>query len=148
MGDQFSIPISERFFNGGDNTVRSYRHSRLGPKDDNNEPIGGNGYNIFSIELRKRFYKNFAATLYIDAGNVSPNDSLTEQGFLKYTSRSDLLDDTLTDYFKKFKYGVGLGLQYLLPVGPIRFDIAYNPNPEEIWAEDTWVYHFSLGMAF
>lgn len=148
MGDQFSIPISERFFNGGDNTVRSYRHSRLGPKDDNNEPIGGNGYNIFSIELRKRFYKNFAATLYIDAGNVSPNDSLTEQGFLKYTSRSDLLDDTLTDYFKEFKYGVGLGLQYLLPVGPIRFDIAYNPNPEEIWAEDTWVYHFSLGMAF
>lgn len=148
LADQVSIPISERFFNGGDNTVRSYRHSRLGPKDDNNEPIGGNGYNVFSIELRKKFYKNFAATLYIDAGNVSPNDSLTELGFMKYTSRSDLLDDTLTDYFKEFKYGIGLGLQYLLPVGPIRFDIAYNPDPEEIWAEDTWVYHFSLGMAF
>ena len=148
MRDQVSIPISERFFNGGDTTVRSYRHSELGPKDENNEPIGGLGYNVFSIELRRRFYKNFAATLYVDAGNVSPNRSLYEKDFVPYTSRSDLLDDTLNDFFSEFKFGIGVGLQYLLPVGPIRFDIAYNPDPEEIWNEDSWVYHFSLGMAF
>lgn len=146
--DQDYIPISERFFNGGDATVRSYEHSQLGPKDENNEPIGGLGYNVFSIELRKRFYKNFATTLYVDAGNVSPNRSLYEKDFEPYDSRSDLLDDTLSDFFSEFKYGVGIGLQYLLPVGPIRFDIAYNPDPEEIWHEDSWVYHFSLGMAF
>jgi outer membrane protein assembly complex protein YaeT len=146
--DQEYIPISERFFNGGDNTVRSYKHSELGPKDDNNEPLGGLGYNVFSIELRKRFYKNFAATLYVDAGNVSPNRSLYEQDFMPYTSRSDLLDDTLNDFFSEFKYGIGVGLQYLLPVGPIRVDFAYNPDPEEIWNEDSWVFHFSLGMAF
>jgi len=146
--DQDYIPISERFFNGGDTTVRSYEHSELGPKDDNNEPIGGLGYNVFSVELRKRFYKNFATTLYVDAGNVSPNRSLYEKDFVPYTSRSDLLDDTLNDFFSEFKYGVGIGFQYLLPVGPIRFDIAYNPDPEEIWQEDSWVYHFSLGMAF
>jgi outer membrane protein insertion porin family len=148
LADQVSIPISERFFNGGDNTVRSYKHSRLGPKDENNEPIGGLGYNVLSVELRKRFYKNFSTTIYVDAGNVSPNRSLLEEGFIGYTSRSELMDDTLNDFFSEFKFGIGIGLQYLLPVGPIRFDIAYNPNPEEIWAEDTWVYHFSLGMAF
>jgi len=148
FGDQKSVPISERFFNGGDSTVRSYEHSRLGPKDVENEPIGGHGYNVFSVELRRRFYKNFAATLYVDAGNVSPNSSLLERGLMPYTSRSELVSDTMTDYFKEFKYGIGVGLQYLLPVGPIRFDIAYNPDPEEIWQEDSWVYHFSLGMAF
>jgi outer membrane protein assembly factor BamA len=146
--DQASIPISERFFNGGDSTVRSYKHSELGPKDENNEPIGGLGYNVFSVELRKRIYKNFAATLYVDAGNVSPNRSLLEKDFTPYTSGSDLLDDTLNDFFSEFKFGIGVGLQYLLPVGPIRIDVAYNPDPEEIWTEDTWVFHFSLGMAF
>ena len=146
--DQDSIPISERFFNGGDSTVRSYEHSQLGPKDENNEPIGGLGYNVFSIELRKRFYKDFAVTLYADAGNVSPNRSLLENDFAPYTTRSELLDDTLNDFFSEFKFGIGVGLQYLLPVGPIRFDVAYNPAPEEIWNEDSWVYHFSLGMAF
>lgn len=148
MGDQSSIPISERFFNGGDTTVRSYKHSELGPKDTNNEPLGGLGYNVFSIELRKRFYKNFATTLYIDAGNISPNRSLVEKGFLPYTDRSELLDDTLDDFFSEFKFGIGIGFQYLLPVGPVRVDVAYNPDPEEIWNEDTWVFHFSLGMAF
>ena len=146
--DQISIPISERFFNGGDNTVRSYKHSELGPKDNNNEPVGGLGYNVFSIEVRKRFYRNFAATLYVDAGNVSPNRSLLESDFTPYTSRSDLLNDTFNDFFSDFKFGIGIGLQYLLPVGPVRLDIAYNPDPEEIWNEDNWVFHFSLGMAF
>ncbi len=146
--DQDYIPISERFFNGGSGTVRSYKHSELGTKDENNDPLGGLGYNVFSVELRKRFYENFAATLYVDAGNISPNRSLLENDFSLYTSSSDLLDDTLNDYFSEFKYGIGIGLQYLLPVGPIRFDIAYNPDPEEIWDEDSWVFHFSLGMAF
>ena len=146
--DQLFIPISERFFNGGSSSVRSYKHSELGPKDENNEPLGGLGYNVFSVELRRRFYKNFAATLYVDAGNVSPNRSLYEKDFVPYTSRSDLLDDTLADFFSEFKFGVGIGLQYLLPVGPIRVDLAYNPDPEEIWGEDSLVFHFSLGMAF
>ena len=148
INDQFFIPISERFFNGGDNTVRSYEHSELGPKDSDNEPLGGLAYNVFSVELRKRILKNFAATLYVDAGNVSPNNSLLERGLLPYTDRSELFDDTMTDFFSEFKFGVGIGLQYLLPVGPVRFDLAYNPDPEERWREDSWAWHFSLGMAF
>ncbi|MFN2368018.1 MAG: outer membrane protein assembly factor BamA [Desulfurivibrionaceae bacterium] len=148
LGDQRFIPVSERFFNGGDNTVRSYRHSELGLKDANHEPLGGLGYNVFSLELRKRIYGNFAATVYLDAGNVSPNDSLFGSDFSSYTDRSELLDDTLADYFNDFKYGIGVGLQYLLPVGPIRIDFAWNPDPLESRDEDEWVFHFSLGMAF
>jgi outer membrane protein assembly factor BamA len=146
--DQASIPISERFFNGGDSTVRSYKHSELGPKDEKNEPLGGLGYNVFSVELRKRFYRNSAVTLYVDAGNVSPNRSLLQKDYIQYTSRSELMDDTLNDFFSEFKYGIGVGYQYLLPVGPLRLDIAYNPDPVEVWNEDDWVFHFSFGMAF
>ena len=148
LRNQSSIPINERFFNGGDNTVRSFEHSELGLKDVNNEPIGGLAYNVFSIELRKIFYKNFAASLYVDAGNVSPNQSFLARGMEPYTDRSELMDDTLHDYFNDFKFGVGVGLQYLLPVGPLRFDFAINPSPEEIWNDRSWVFHFSLGMAF
>jgi outer membrane protein insertion porin family len=148
INNQTYIPISERFFNGGDNTVRSYEHSELGPKDNNNDPVGGLGYNVFSIELRKKIYRNFAATLYVDAGNVSPNRSFLEKDLLPYTDRSELIDDTLKDFFSEFKFAVGIGLQYLLPVGPMRFDFAYNPDPEKVWNEDSWVFHFSLGMAF
>ena len=105
------------------------------------------GYNVFSIELRKRFYRNFATTLYIDAGNVSPNRSILKKT-TSYNSRSELMNDTLTDFFSEFKFGVGIGFQYLLPVGPVRLDFAYNPDPEKMWNEDSWAFHFSLGMAF
>ena len=77
-----------------------------------------------------------------------PNSSLLGNGITSYTSRSDLLDDTLKDFFSDFKLGIGIGFQYLLPGGALRIDIAYNPDPDERWNEDSWVYHFSLGMAF
>lgn len=148
LGEQTFIPISERFFNGGDSSVRSYNHSQLGPKDANNEPLGGLGYNVFSLELRKRLFRNFAATFYIDAGNVSPGKIWQENGSTAAATSADLLDDTLDGFFSDFKFGIGVGLQYLLPVGPIRVDVAYNPDPEELWADEDWVFHFSLGMAF
>ncbi len=148
FGEQDYIPISERFFNGGDTTVRSFEHSELGPQDASGEPVGGLGYTVFSIELRKRLYRNFAAALYVDAGNISPNRSLLARDFAPYSESGDLLDDTLKDFFSSFSYGVGMGFQYLLPVGPVRLDVAWNPDPDRLWGEASWVYHFSLGMAF
>jgi len=148
LPNQTFIPVGERFFNGGDNTVRSYKHSELGPKDDNGDPTGGLAYNVLSIELRRRFYRKFVASLYADAGNISPNTSLLERDFSPYDSRTELLEDTLKDFWGEFKFGVGFGLMYLLPVGPARIDIAYNPAPEKNWHEDSWVFHFSLGLAF
>ena len=148
LGSQISIPLTERFFNGGDNTVRSYKHSQLGPKDDAGEPVGGLGYNVFTIELRKRFYQKFVAAVYADAGNISPNLSLRHRNLTPYADRTELLDDTLADFWQDFKFGIGAGLMYLLPVGPARIDFAYNPSPEKTWDEDSWVFHFSLGLAF
>jgi translocation and assembly module TamA len=44
------------------------------------------------------------------------------------------------------RLGIGAGLRYLLPIGPLRLDGAVNPDPRP--GEDDWVIHFSIGMPF
>ena len=147
-GQDIGLPISERFFNGGENTVRSYKESELGPKDLSGEPTGGYGYNVVNLEIRQRLYKNLIGTLFADFGNVSPNQSRVELGLPAYESNSEIVSDTLSEFFSGFKPGVGVGIQYLLPVGPLRFDFAYNPDYDAQRDQDEYVFHFSVGTAF
>ncbi len=146
--DDVTLPVSERFFNGGENTVRSFKESDLGPKDSSNNPVGGYGRNVFNLELRQRLIGNLIGTVFIDYGNIAPNRSREEQGKSPYDSRSDVISDTLDDFFKGFRPGVGFGLQYLLPVGPARVDFAFNPDRDSQRDEDFFVFHFSVGTAF
>jgi outer membrane protein insertion porin family len=146
--DQVTIPLAERFFNGGENTVRSFKESELGPRDTANDPAGGYGFNVFNIELRRRIIGNFTGSLFFDYGNVSPNRARQEQGKPPYDRRSDVISDTLNDFFKGFRPGVGFGFQYQLPVGPARIDFAFNPDRDKRRDEDFFVFHFAVGMAF
>jgi outer membrane protein insertion porin family len=145
---EVTLPLSERFFNGGENTVRSFKESELGPRDPSGDPAGGYGLNVFSIELRQRLIGNLIGTVFFDYGNIAPNRSREEQGEKPYDSRSDLVSDTLDDFFSDFRPAVGFGLQYLLPVGPARFDFAFNPDTNSQHDEDSFVFHFSVGTAF
>jgi outer membrane protein assembly complex protein YaeT len=146
--NEVTLPLSERFFNGGENTVRSFKESELGPRDPSGDPSGGYGLNVFSVELRQRLIGNLIGTVFIDYGNIAPNRSREEQGEKPYDSRSDVISDTLDDFFKGFRPAVGFGLQYLLPVGPARFDFAFNPDNNSQRDEDSFVFHFSVGTAF
>ncbi len=146
--DQITIPFGERFYNGGENTVRSFRQDRLGPKDASGEPVGGNAYNVINVELRQIISRKFSCSLFYDLGNIAPNRTRIEEGKEPYTSRTELINDTFTDYFNGFRSAVGLGLQYLLPVGPARLDFAFNPDRDKNRHEDDLVIHFSIGMAF
>jgi outer membrane protein assembly complex protein YaeT len=143
-----ALPLSEKFFNGGENSVRSFKESELGPKDPSGDPIGGYGFNVFNLELRQRLIGNLIGTVFLDYGNISPNRSRIERGLQPYDSRSDLISDTVDDFFKDFRPGVGFGLQYLLPVGPARVDFAFNPDQRSGDDEDFFVMHFSIGTAF
>ena len=145
---EITLPVSERFFNGGENTVRSFKEAELGPKDPSGDPIGGYGFNVFNVELRQRLIGNLIGTVFIDYGNIAPNRSREDQGQPPYSSRSEVVSDTLDDFFKGFRPGVGFGLQYLLPVGPARFDFAFNPDHDSQRDEDFFVFHFSVGTAF
>jgi outer membrane protein assembly complex protein YaeT len=121
------IPLQERFFNGGENTVRSYREDELGPRDVSGTPIGGEGFQVLSLELRQRLRGALEAAAFWDAGTLAP----VADDFWRY-------DDV--------RHGLGVGLRYLLPIGPLRIDSAWNPSPED--GEDRWRAHFSIGMAF
>ena len=143
-----TVPISERFFNGGENSVRSFRQSELGPKDLSGDPVGGLAFNTINIELRRRLVGDLSGSLFFDLGNVAPNRSYSQGGRRPPEDRSDAVSDTLDDFFNDFRPGIGVGLQYKLPIGPVRCDLAYNPDADDDRDEDEFVFHFSVGMAF
>ncbi|MEX1025134.1 MAG: BamA/TamA family outer membrane protein [Planctomycetota bacterium] len=122
-----SIPLQERFFNGGQNSVRAFRESELGPTDVDGDPVGGEVFHLVSIELRQELLRNFGAGLFFDTGAVN-------------SDHGDWAS------FQDFRYGVGVGLRYMLPIGPLRLDLGYNPEASA--DEDDWVLHFALGMPF
>jgi len=148
LGNQVGIPLGERFFNGGENSVRSFRESRVGPVDSNGDALGGTAYNIISVELRKKLRHNFASTFFIDLGNIAPNRSTADGTTPLAADRTTLTRATFSDYFRDMRAGIGVGLQYLLPVGPARLDFAVNPSPDKERSEDDYAVHFSIGMAF
>src|SRR5438477_10636580 len=84
------IPIDERFFNGGNNTVRSFFERDLGPHDPKGNPIGGEFFTVFNIEYAFPIIGELQGALFTDAGNLLPS------------SERPSLDD--------MRYGVGMGL--------------------------------------
>ena len=126
-GDEATaIPIDERFFNGGANTVRSFGERDLGPHDRKGHPIGGEFFTIFNIEYTIPIFGELEGALFTDAGNLLP--AAEEPG----------LND--------MRYALGVGLRYKLPIGPVRLDYGVNPNPQN--GEDSGAFHFSFGFAF
>ncbi|MDQ3545439.1 MAG: BamA/TamA family outer membrane protein, partial [Verrucomicrobiota bacterium] len=125
VSEALAIPIDERFFNGGSTTVRSFAERELGPSNRGN-PIGGEFYTIFNVEYTFPIYGELLGAVFVDAGNLLPE-----------ASQPGLND---------MRYGVGLGLRYNLPIGPIRLDYGVNPSPRQ--DEAFGAFHFSIGFAF
>jgi outer membrane protein assembly complex protein YaeT len=140
-----SIPVGERFFTGGDGSVRSFEEQQLGPQGATGDPLGGLASTVAGVELRRRIAGNFAASVFADFGNVAPNRSL-EGADPAATTTAAAADAMWRDYLKDFRAGVGFGFQYLTPLGPARLDLAWNPDPRE--GEAGFAWHFSIGMAF
>lgn len=120
------IPIDERFFNGGATSVRSFIERDLGPHDLKGNPIGGEFFTIFNVEYNFPILGELQGALFADAGNLLP------------TSEDPGIND--------MRYALGLGLRYRLPIGPIRIDYGFNPDPRT--GEDFGAFHFSFGFAF
>jgi outer membrane protein insertion porin family len=124
--EETTLPIDERFFNGGATTVRSFGERTLGPLDPKGNPIGGEFYTVFNVEYTFPIFGELQGALFFDAGNLLP------------TSEHPGLDD--------MRYGLGGGLRYKLPIGPIRLDYGWNPDRQP--GEDFGAVHFSFGFAF
>ena len=145
-GSESTIPVGERFFNGGESSVRGFRESRLGPRDADGNPYGGTAYNIFNIELRKKIRQNVSTSVFFDLGNVAPNSTLADGTSPLTLGRTALIEATFQDYLRDMRPSYGVGFQYLTPIGPARLDFAFNPKVQG--DDNSFLIHFSIGMAF
>ena len=120
------VPIYEKFFVGGLQTVRGFEYGMAGPFDENNEPIGANKMIAFNSELTFPLSREIGlrGAIFWDIG----------KGFDKFSDITPL------------KTGVGVGIRWFSPLGPIRVDIGFNPIPKK--GEKRTVIDFSAGSSF
>jgi outer membrane protein insertion porin family len=123
------IPASERFFAGGDTTIRGFALDTVGAGNTISPqgfPRGGNAVLLMNGELRVPVTANLGAALFLDGGNVY---------------------ERLTDFSpEELRGSYGFGVRYRSPLGPIRFDLGFKiaPRPNE----SSRAFHFSFGQAF
>jgi outer membrane protein insertion porin family len=129
------LPASERFFAGGDTTVRGYARDTLGDQATISRgfPRGGNALIIFNSELRVPVWRDIGSAIFLDVGNVFSRVSEVELSHLRPTA--------------------GFGLRYKSPIGPIRVDLGFKLDrgrfdrlPDD--REPLWEFHISIGQAF
>jgi outer membrane protein insertion porin family len=128
--DPVLLPRPDRFYAGGDYSVRGFALDLVGPVTPAPEggfvPTGGNALVLGGAELRVATGRHLALAAFTDIGNV-------------YLRVADL---DLTD----LRYTAGVGLRYRSALGPLRIDWAHKLNRRE--GESAYRFHFALGYAF
>jgi len=119
-----AIAPSRRLYSGGGGSVRGYGFQELGPRDPNNDPIGGRSLVEAAAELRYRF-GNYGIVPFIDAGQA-------------YASTAPQFTD--------LRYGVGIGGRYYTNFGPLRLDVATPIGRRK--GEPKVAIYISIGQAF
>jgi len=124
--DNEFIPSPDRFYLGGANTIRGYSENSVGPKDADGDALGGKFYFITNHELRRYLIGKFWMSTFLDVGGIW----------------RDLRDARFQDILAT----VGLGIQYVSPLGPIRLDygqrVAWKP------VDGGGRFHISILYAF
>ncbi len=128
-----SVPLPERFYAGGADSLRAFPFNQAGPRDigaplvpggkssePTGFPLGGNALFVNNVELRFPFIgQNIQGVLFHDMGNV-------------YSSLHDIsfrFHQNNPQDFNYMVHAVGFGVRYRTPVGPVRADFAYSINP-------------------
>ena len=106
MGASFTaqfqdLPPSQRYFAGGDQSVRGYAYQSIGPRDLMGNVVGGKYLSVFSIEPDYRIFQNWSAAVFYDLGGVDDHPA------------------------PKLLGGVGAGVRYRAPFGEVRVDLAH-----------------------
>jgi outer membrane protein insertion porin family len=118
-GEPPRLPLPDRFFAGGDYSLRGFAIDAVNPE-------GGNSLLLGSAELRFAVRPRFELAAFSDAGNVFP-------------LASDLA-------LRDLRYSAGLGLRYKSSIGPLRVDWGYKLNRRA--GEKGYQLHVTVGHAF
>lgn len=94
------LPLSFRYYAGGDRSIRGYRFERIGHYEDGFN-VGAKNRAVLGLEYEYYFKDNWAAAVFVDAGDAWTNHP-------------------------KLKVGAGVGVHWRSPVGPIKLDIGHG----------------------
>ncbi|MFH1202570.1 MAG: outer membrane protein assembly factor BamA [Candidatus Omnitrophota bacterium] len=129
FGSSDEVPIYERFYAGGSDTIRGYRERKVGPIDAaTDDPIGGEALLIGNLEYVFPLVEYIKGATFFDVGNVW----------------SKVKDFGSSGY----KSSVGLGLRIKTPLGPLRLDYGYPLNKEPGETKRQGRLHFSISHGF
>ena len=129
------VPVSERFFAGGRTSHRAFERDQLGIlgetllERDNDDllELGGNGLFILNVDYRFPIAGPLGGTFFFDLGNV-------------WADWRDLDASEL-------EAGVGLGIRYRSPIGPLRLEIGWKVG-SDLPEADSAVFFLSFGNPF
>lgn len=124
-GGTQSVPADRRFFAGGGGSIRGFGFQSVGPRGQEERPIGGRSTAEVGAEIRLKITDTIGIVPFLEAGNVYNSNLPT---------------------FGNLAYGAGLGFRYYTSFGPIRFDIATPLNPRS--GDNPIQLYISIGQAF
>jgi len=120
------LPVFERLYCGGTNTVRGYQQRSIGPMDRDGNPTGGNKRAVFNLEVHFPIYEAMGGLIFFDAGNV--------------------FDEEAHLFAHSLRMSAGMGMRIFTPIGPMRLDWGYKllRRANETGAD----WHFAIGTYF
>lgn len=121
-----SIPLPERLFLGGPDSVRSFQFDGMAPRDRNGTPTGGLAFLQANIELQWPVGRGFFLAVFTDAGNLAPE--------------IQSMDPSQT------RIAPGAGIRFYTPLGALRIDYAANLVRED--GDPLGAWQFGLGVTF
>ncbi len=144
-----ALPPYKQFFGGGPQSVRGFKESRLGPRDSFGNPYGGNILVASQLELilplPQKWASQARASLFYDIGNVFNSG---EVAFTDKLGSPILYEPDIDD----LRASVGIGVQWLAPLGLFRFSYAFPLNNydgnDRFYGDQVERFQFSIGQAF
>jgi len=126
-GDTDRVPIFDRLFVGGSNTIRGFRYRDVGPKDDDGVPIGGGTMAYGNAEVTFPVIERIRGAFFVDGG-------FANEGAFNYNTDN-------------FALGAGIGVRLNLPIGPLRLDYGF-PLISDEFNDRGGQFHFNVGYQF
>lgn len=128
--DKDPLPLFERFYLGGSNSLRQFKPLQVSPRDGSGTRIGGNSELLGTVEYQIPLFFGIKAAFFYDVGQVWGPD-------ISGGSKVDLSD---------LRHGAGAGLRWASPFGPIRVD--YGIKLDQKKGESFGNFNFSAGTSF
>ena len=149
FGDTTAVPPNRHFFTGGPDSVRGFRENTLGPRDSLGNPFGGDAAISGQLEaivpVGKKFEKNVRAAVFFDFGQSF------YLGDTEFHDKAGFDADYGFD-LQELRASVGVGVQWLAPLGLFRFSYAmpirYHSETWRDYGDDIERFQFSIGNAF